>query len=156
MDAGRILELVLAALVVLLFVALIVVLVRSNRKYGFGLLAWARKYSRTVRVACDYEAAHELCHRGLRELFRTRTTEARKRGRFGAWARLHERADRNRLQFDVERDGAGARITVTSRQAAGLWWQVMSGETVRERREQVDRLADWLGEAGAGRVAARS
>jgi hypothetical protein len=133
-----------------LVVAAIVIVVRSNRKAGLGLLDWKRKYMREVRVECGWEEAHALVHRGLSAVLRTRTSESRKRGEFGAWAMLpnDSRAERQRLQFVLERTGIySTRVVIISKGVANASLGSMHANTTLARRDQVDRLADWLASA---------
>jgi hypothetical protein len=112
---------------------------------------WAREYVRDIRLTRSVEHAAELCDRALSELFRTRPSLPRQPGEFEAWTRLHDApAARNRLRFTLRPEGDSTVVSVSSRKAAGMWLAVMMPATLRERRAQVDELADWLVEAGPG------
>ena len=133
-----------------LFVAAIVILVRSNRKAGLGLLDWTRKYTREVRVECGWEEAHALVHLGLTAVLRARTSESRKRGEFGAWVMLPKdaRAELHRLKFRLDRTGIySTAIAIRSEGVTGAGLGSMHAKTTLGRRDQVDRLADWLASA---------
>ena len=120
-----------------------------------GVWDWGRAYARTVRVRLSYEETHEVCHRALSEVLQTMTSERRRRGRVGAWARLRRpgRTERHRLEFTVERAAAGATdVRVCSTGATGIWTSVIHPGTTRERRRQVHALAERIAAAGHGRM----
>jgi hypothetical protein len=106
---------------------------------------------RDIRLTRSVERATELCDRALSELFRTRPSLPRQPGEFEVWARLHDApAERNRLRFTLRPECDSTVVSVSSRNVAGWWLSLMMPATLRERRAQVDELADWLVEAGPG------
>src|ERR671915_280201 len=103
-----------------------------------------------VRVECGWEEAHALVHLGLTAVLRARTSESRKRGEFGAWVMLPKdaRAELHRLKFRLDRTGIySTAIAIRSEGVTGAGLGSMHAKTTLGRRDQVDRLADWLASA---------
>jgi hypothetical protein len=119
-------------------------LVAHRRRFS-SAFAWARPYRRTVRVPVDWERAHELCHRALREALGTRTSKRDQRGEFTARVGARRRSYLHQLRFRLRRDTPSATvICVESTSTGHIGAALPYPAATADRRSQVDELVEWL------------